>query len=129
MSILLKWVPVAGSIILTAPFWWSGVSKLLDFGSAKAELRSMGLPSPALAAAIVVIVQLGGSGLVISGRAVWIGASILASFTLVASLIGHPFWIAPKGMERTHHLNALLANLGLVGGLVLTVVIAESPTP
>lgn len=129
MGVLLKWVPVAGSIILTAPFWWSGVSKLLDFGAAKAELRSMGLPYPALAAAIVVVVQLGGSGLVISGRAVWIGASILASFTLVASLIGHAFWTAPKGMERTHHLNALLANFGLVGGLVLTVVIAESPAP
>lgn len=129
MSSLLKWTPIAGSILLTAPFWWSGLSKLFDFGAAKAELRNMGLPSPALAAAIVVIVQLGGSGLVISGRAVWIGASVLAAFTLVASLIGHAFWSAPGGMERARHLNALLANLGLVGGLVLTVVIAKGPTP
>ncbi|MEN5113204.1 DoxX family protein [Brevundimonas diminuta] len=129
MSILFKRATVSGSILLTAAFWASGVSKLLDFGAAKAELRSRGLPSPALEAAIVVAIQLGGSGLVISGRAVWIDASLLTSFTVLALLVGHASWTAPKGRERTHHLNALLANLGLVGGLGLAVVSAESPTP
>ncbi len=123
MSTLCKRATVAGSAVLTAPFWASGVSKLLDFEAAKAELRSMGLPSPALGAAIVVAIQLGVSGLVIWGRAVWTGASLFALFTVVASLVGHAFWTAPKGRDRTHHPNALLSNLGLA------VASAESPLP
>jgi len=125
MTGLLGWTPVAASALLTAPFWWSGLSKLIDFKGAIAETRAMGLRPPAPAAAGVALVQLAGSSLVISGRGAWIGALALAAFTLAASVIGHAFW-KPKGLERTHHLNAFLANLGLIGGLALAVMIAES---
>jgi uncharacterized membrane protein YphA (DoxX/SURF4 family) len=114
------------SALLTAPFWLSGLFKLVDFKAAKAETQAMNLRQPALSAAAVILIQLIGSGLVISGRWVWIGAAVLAAFTLAASLVGHAFWNAPDGADRTHHLNAFLANLGLVGGLALAVVIAES---
>lgn len=123
---LPAWTPVAASALLTAPFWLSGLFKLFDFRAAKAETRATGLRPPALAAAAVILVQLGGSGLVMSGRGVLLGASALAAFTLAASVVGHAFWNVPAGAERTHHLNAFLANLGLVGGLALAVVIAES---
>ena len=126
MTGLPGWTPVAASALLTAPFWWSGLSKLIDFKGAIAETRAMGLRPPALAAAGVALVQLAGSSLVISGRGAWIGALALAAFTLAASIIGHAFWNTPEGVERTHHLNAFLANLGLIGGLALAVVIAES---
>lgn len=126
MTELPTWTPTAASALLTAPFWLSGLFKLVDFKAAKAETQSLGLRPAALTAAAVILVQLAGSGMVISGHGVWIGAAGLAAFTLAASLVGHAFWNAPDGVERTHHLNAFLANLGLVGGLALAVVIAES---
>lgn len=126
MLTLPAWTVVVSSVLLTTPFWLSGLSKLFDFRGARAETRAMGLRPPALAAAAVILIQLGGSALVISGRSVLLGASVLAAFTLAATVVGHAFWNAPPGAERSHHLNAFLANLGLVGGLALAVLIAES---
>lgn len=126
MSPSFEWTPTVGKILLTAPFWWSGLSKLADFKAAAAETRAFGLCPPALAAAAVIIVQLGGSALIIAGRGVGLGALALAGFTLAASFMGHAFWRRPEGPERTEHLNAFLANIGLIGGLALAAALAES---
>jgi transmembrane protein len=112
-------------ILLTAPFWWSGLSKLFDFTGAVAEADHFGLHPAPLAAVAVILVQLGGSALVVFGRHVWIGAGALAVFTVLANLVGHPFWTLADPMARFHDMNAFLANIGLIGGLGLAAILDD----
>jgi len=116
----VRWGWIAGRACLCLPFVYSGVSKLLDFEAAMAEQAHFGLQPPALIAAMVITVQLGGSALVLFGRGLGRagGALALAGFTIVATIIGHAFWTM-QAMERFHNLNAFLEHVGLVGGFLI----------
>jgi uncharacterized membrane protein YphA (DoxX/SURF4 family) len=82
-----------------------------------------------LFAAATIIVQLGGSALILfaRGRAAVLGATALAAFTLAATLVGHAFW-RETGMERFHDLNAFLEHFGLIGGFALVALIEWNRT-
>lgn len=110
---------------LCLAYVYSGVAKLLDFPAAIAEQQHFGLNPPALFAAATIAVQLGGSALVLFGHGRWraLGALLLAGFTVLATVIGHPFW-AMTGSERFHNLNAFLEHAGLVGGFLIVALLA-----
>ncbi|WP_295679599.1 DoxX family membrane protein [uncultured Nevskia sp.] len=116
------WLPRAG---LCLAYVYSGMAKLIDFPAAIAEQQHFGLQPAALFAAATIAVQLGGSALVLfaQGRMAALGAAALAGFTVIATLIGHPFWTM-SGIERFHNLNAFLEHAGLVGGFLLIALIA-----
>lgn len=116
-------VALIGRILLTSPFWISGVLKLFDFPSAVGEAAHFGLQPAALVAVAVILVQIGGSLAVILNRWTWLGAGALGVFTALANLIGHAFWTLPDPMARFHDMNAFTANLGLIGGLILAAVL------
>lgn len=118
-------VSVTGRILLTSPFWVSGLLKVLDFSSAQSEAAHFGLRPAALVAVIVIVLQIGGALAVILNRWTWLGAGALGVFTVLANFVGHAFWTLPDPVARFHDMNAFMANLGLVGGLVLACVIAR----
>lgn len=73
---------------------------------------------PAPLSAIAIMIQLGGSAMVLTGFLRWIGALSLAAFTFAAALIAHPFWdVLPK--DRGHETILFIAHLGLVGAFML----------
>jgi uncharacterized membrane protein YphA (DoxX/SURF4 family) len=111
-------------VALTAAYWWSGFSKLANFQGAVAEVRHFGLAPAGALAAVTIAVQIGGSLLLISGCAVWIAAGALALFTVLATVVGHPFWAAPPA-EHFQELNVFLEHIGLVGGFLLAAILAE----
>jgi uncharacterized membrane protein YphA (DoxX/SURF4 family) len=102
-------------VLLTSAFWWSGIAKLSNFDAAVAEMQGLGLAPAVPIAALTITVQLLGSALVIAGRAVWLGAGMLAVFTLAASAAAHAFWTL-DGVARTMAVNTFLEHLGLVAG-------------
>jgi transmembrane protein len=108
-------------ILLAGGFVFSGINKLLDFTGATAEMAHHGLPFPALMAVAVVITQLGGSALLIWPRTSWIGAWLLAGFTVVATLIAHAPWndAGPIALPQSV---IFLQNAGVLGGLLLALV-------
>src|SRR2546423_12515968 len=57
----------AGAAAVTFVFWWSGVTKLWDFAGAQAEMAHFGVYPPAFFAVATIVLQLGGSALVIFG--------------------------------------------------------------
>ena len=119
------WLPRAG---LCLAYVYSGLAKLIDFPAAIAEQQHFGLQPAALFAAATIVVQLGGSALVLfaQGRRAALGAAALAAFTVLATVIGHPFWTM-SGIERFHNLNAFLEHAGLVGGFGLIALKALQP--
>jgi uncharacterized membrane protein YphA (DoxX/SURF4 family) len=103
---------------LVSAFVIGGIQKLIDFPAAVAEQAHFGLQPAWLWAAAAIVVELGGSALVIFGRWVWLGAGALGVLTAVAMLTANDFW-AKIGQDRFMATNAFFEHLGLVAGLVL----------
>lgn len=118
-------VAVISRILLTSPFWISGLMKALDFESAVDEAAHFGLRPALLMAIIVILLQIGASLAVILGQRVWLSAGALGVFTVLATFVGHAFWTLAEPTARFHDMNAFIANLGLIGGLILAAVLSE----
>lgn len=118
-------VHVLGLLVLTSMFWWSGLAKLWDFAAARGEMAHFGLEPSAWFAAATIVVQLGGSALVVFGRRrAWLGAMALVAFTLATIPLAHPFWrldgpsaFLEKAFAQEH--------ITVVGALLLAAVLAE----
>ena len=120
------WVTVAARLAVAAPFLVSGTTKFVDFAGAVAEVRGLtGLEPAEFFAALVILVQLGGSVLlIVGGRYTWLGAGLLAGFTMVATLYAHAFWLKPAA-EQFLHRSIFTEHVAIVGGLILVAVLAN----
>ena len=105
-------------LCLAAVFLYSGVDKLTHWRASIEEVRSDGLPWPAAFAGATVFTQLVGGFLVATGFFAWLGALLLAGFTVAATLVGHRFWLR-RGSEFAHELTTSLEHVAIVGGLLL----------
>jgi uncharacterized membrane protein YphA (DoxX/SURF4 family) len=127
IAVILSWpwlLPLA-RIALVSAFLIGGIQKLVDFPGAIAEQAHFGLQPAWLWAAAAIIVELGGSALVIFGRWVWLGAGGLGVLTAVSMLVANDFW-AKTGGDRFIAVNAFFEHLGLIAGLVLVSVMSSS---
>ncbi|MEH2488520.1 DoxX family protein [Bradyrhizobium sp. AZCC 2230] len=111
-------------LLLVSAYILGGFAKLLDFGGAVAEQEHFGLTPGWLWAAAAIIVELGGSLLVVSNRFVWLGAGALGVLTFVAMLTANAFWTM-EGHERFMAMNAFFEHLGLIAGLVVVSILSE----
>jgi transmembrane protein len=119
---------LAARVLLTLPFWWSGLAKLTDLPGAIAETRGLGLHPAAAFAGATIATQLVGSAGVIAGRWRWLAAGALGVFTAVATLLAHRFWTAPDPAARFRELNVCLEHAGLIGGFMLAA-LGGKPAP
>jgi uncharacterized membrane protein YphA (DoxX/SURF4 family) len=122
-----RWTWLIARIGLTGAYVLGGVTKLLDFPAAVAEQEHFGLYPGVLWATLAIVVELGGSALVISGRLVWLGAGALGVLTAIASLVANDFW-NQQGAARFAATNGFFEHIGLIAGFVLTAVLAEHET-
>jgi uncharacterized membrane protein YphA (DoxX/SURF4 family) len=116
--LLFPWLLPISRVALVSAFLIGGIQKLIDFPAAVAEQAHFGLQPASLWAATAVVVELGGSALVIFGRWVWLGAGGLGVLTAVAMFTANDFW-AKIGEDRFMATNAFFEHLGLVAALVL----------
>lgn len=114
-------------LALVSAFLVSGILKALDFPAAVAEVRALaGLEPAELVAALVIATQIGGSVLVLLGSLpAMIGAALLAGFTALATLLGHPFW-TKAGVEQVRDLTTFFEHFGLIGGFLLAAILVSS---
>jgi transmembrane protein len=109
-------------IVLCLPFWWSGLRKLCDFSGGTAEMAALGLKPAWLFNALTILVQLGGSLLVILNLWTWLGAGALGVFTALATVMAHRFWTL-DGIERVRELDTFLEHLAIIAGFVLVAIL------
>ena len=112
------WLLPVSRVALVSAFLIGGIQKLTDFPGAVVEQAHFGLQPAWLWAGAAIVVELGGSALVILGRWVWLGAGGLGVLTAVAMLTANDFW-AKTGHDRFLAVNAFFEHLGLIAGLVL----------
>ena len=116
------WLLARSAVVLI--FLISAIYKTLNFSAAIAEQEGFGLRPGALWAIVTIAIQFASSLLIISGRFVWLGAGALGVFTGSAAILAHGFWTM-HGQERFENMNAFLEHIGLIGGLVMTALVAE----
>jgi transmembrane protein len=117
-------VLVLARIVLTFPFWGSGLAKLIDFQGGVAEMAMFGLNPPVVFNIATIIVQLGGSALIIANRAAWLGAGALAVFTALTIPLVHHFW-SLEGPRAIVAFHTATEHVGMIGALILAAILAE----
>lgn len=115
-------------VCLAAVFIYSGATKLIGWSDTIAEFEALGLPLPVAAALATIVVQLAGGLAVLAGYRVEAAALGLAAFTVVATLIGHPFWTF-EGQEFHRQLTTALEHLAIAGGFILLATGKPPPGP
>jgi uncharacterized membrane protein YphA (DoxX/SURF4 family) len=110
-------LPIA-RLCLAIVFLYSGIDKLRHWSASVEEVKGDGLPLPAAFAGATVFTQLVGGCLVATGFFAWLGALLLAGFTVAATVLGHRFWLR-RGSEFRHELTTSLEHLAIIGGLLL----------
>ncbi len=111
----VRWLAL---LALCGAYLQGGLVKLMDFNGAQAEMAHFGLQPANLAAAAVILLELGASALVLIGRLRWLGALALAGFTAAAALMANRYWEAPAD-ARFMTMNAFFEHFGLAGAWVL----------
>ena len=111
----LRWIAL---LLLVAAYLQGGIDKALDFAGAVGEMRHFGLAPAAPLALATILLELGASLMILTGRLRWLGASALAAFTLAANFIANRYWSAPAA-GRFMLENGFFEHLGLVGGFLL----------
>ncbi|GEC57816.1 putative membrane protein YphA (DoxX/SURF4 family) [Bradyrhizobium japonicum] len=126
ISTILRWPLLwhAARLALVSAYLLGGLTKLLDFASAAAEQEHFGLHPGWLWAATAIVVELGGSLLVVINRFVWLGAGGLGVLTFVAMITANAFWTM-VGHERFMAANAFFEHLGLISGLIIVSIVAD----
>ena len=108
---------LAARILFVAVFLPAGLSKLTGFEGTVGYIASVGLPLPAVGAAMAILIEIGGSLALLAGFGTRIIAVLLAVFTLVASVFFHAYWAAPADQAFVTQL-LFFKNIGLIGGLL-----------
>lgn len=111
----IHWIAL---LALCSAYLQGGLTKLLDFDGAIAEMNHFGLAPAAPFAIATIVLELAAPFAILSGRYRWLGALALAAFTLMATFIANRFWeLAPP--ERFMAANAFFEHIGLVGAFLL----------
>ena len=109
---------VFGRFLIGAYFLISGVRNVFKFQAHTEILSGKNMPNSQITLAIALAAQILGGAMVAFGFWPALGALALIAFTVAANLVYHDFW-NHMGEERMSHLNSVLTNLALIGGLLL----------
>lgn len=104
-------------VLFVVMFLPAGISKLSGFSGTVGYIASVGLPLPALGAAVALAVEILGSLALLAGFGTRIAALVLAAFTLVASVFFHAYWAVPADQAYVTQL-LFFKNIAIVGGLL-----------
>jgi transmembrane protein len=118
------WLLVWARVAITFMFWFAGIGFLLDLPATVAMMRGYGLEPAELVAGLMILVLLAGSALVIEGRLVWLGAGMLAVFTLSTIPTTHHFWTMTGAAAVENRLESE-EHVTVIGGLVLASILAH----
>lgn len=111
---------LVGRLLIAALFLPAGLSKLTGFEGTAGYIASVGLPLPAVGAALAIVVEIAGSLALIAGFQTRIAAAALALFTLVATFFFHAFWAVAPEQAYVQQL-MFFKNVAVVGGLLVLV--------
>jgi putative oxidoreductase len=118
----------AGRLLMAIIFFIAGTGKLLGFAGTVGYFTKLGIPVPEVATVVSIVVELGGSILLLIGYRLVIVAAVMAVFTLLAALTAHQFWNATDPATHMAQMNNFLKNVAMIGGFLMVIVDARRKT-
>ena len=106
------YVATAGRLLLAAIFLISGFGKLTAATGTIGYIAQAGLPAPAVAYAVALIVELGGGLLLVVGYQTRLVAAALAVFALATAFAFH------SNFADQNQMIHFLKNIAIAGGLL-----------
>jgi putative oxidoreductase len=122
MTLINDYAPLLLRICLVVLFPFSGLDKILNWGSAIQQAGS--IPFKPFMLVVSIIVEFVTPICIVTGWHDRLAAFILAGFCVITAVLFHQFWRFPdfwrfKEGEGLQHFWEFLKNFGLVGGLGL----------
>ena len=111
----MKYIPLAARICLCIIFINSGIGKIFGFAGTAGMMGNKGLPIPEVLLIFTIAFQLLGGFSLLLGNKVKIGSTLLILFLIPATLVFH------NPLADPGEMNSFLKNLGLIGGLLMTI--------
>jgi putative oxidoreductase len=109
---------LAARLLLATLFLIFGWRKLTDFSGTVSQMVQLGVPTPALAAAVATFMELPVAFAVAVGAFARPSALLMFFYTLGTALIGHRYWTM-KGADRVDNMDGFYKNLSIMGGYLL----------
>jgi putative oxidoreductase len=109
---------LAARLLLATLFLIFGWRKLRDYSGTISQMVQLGVPMPALAAAVATFMELPVAFAVAVGAFARPSALPMFFYTLGTALIGHRYW-AIKGADRVDSMDGFYKNLSIMGGFLL----------
>ena len=116
-----SWLVTAGKLMLCSLFVVAGALNCIP-PRPKDHIDRMagfGVPMPAFAFWLGIVMEFVGCALVLSGWHADMGVWLLIAFTAIAGGIFHRFWRVDDPMRRQQLRIALLNNIAVIGGLLM----------
>jgi len=98
-----------------------GLGKLFSFSATVDYMASTDLPAPFLMTSIALAMEVGVALAIALGFYTRPLALLLLGYTLLAAVIGHPYWNM-SGMARYDSMINFYKNVSIAGGLLLLIV-------
>ena len=109
---------LAARLLLATLFLIFGWRKLMDFSGTVSQMVQLGVPTPALAAAVALFMELPVAFAVAVGAFTRPCAVLMVLYTLGTALIGHRYWTV-KGAGYVDSLEGFYKDLSIMGGFLL----------
>jgi len=112
-------------ILATCLFWAEFLNHIHDLPGLQAYVAALGIRPFWLVMGLSLFVQAVGSVMVIADRMAWLGAGMLAVFTLMTVPIAHHFWDMTGPMAAVERLFSE-EHISVIGGLIAVCVASRA---
>ena len=111
-------VILVARVFLAALYFIFGWRKVFDYSGTVDQMARDSLPTPRLAAAVAIFMEVPASFAVAVGAFTRPSAALMALYTLGTSLVEHRYWSA-KGPGKLESMENFYKNLSITGGFLL----------
>ena len=111
-------VILAARLFLATLFLIFGWRKLRDMPGTVSQMLADGVPTPVLATAVAIFMEIPVAFAVAVGAFTRVSAVLMALYTLGTSLIEHRYWSAADA-DQLESMEAFYKNLSIIGGFLL----------
>jgi len=113
------WAALLGRILLALTFVTSGFGKLMAFAGTVGTIAGKGVPLPEVAAALTILIELGGGLAIIAGWKTRWWALLIALFIVVITPIFHNYWAMPDPQKMMTNQIMFWKNVSMIGGFLV----------
>lgn len=126
MNTLLTYVPLLARILIAQIFLLSGVGKIGGFAQTAAGMADKGLPMAEVLLVVTIIIEIGGSLMILFGWRARIAALLLFLWMIPVTFVFHNFWAMPENMKMVQQI-MFQKNLVMMGAMLYIVAFGPGP--